>query len=71
VATRWVGNLLKLTDAHSHATQYSYDPVNRHLKENYADGLARSYTYDAVGTLLMRTDQIGQPRHIATAIPIS
>jgi YD repeat-containing protein len=37
-----VGNLIKLTDANNHSTQFLYDPVNRPIQETYPDGGVRA-----------------------------
>jgi RHS repeat-associated core domain len=42
------------------STAYQYDPADRLVLENYADGTTRQFAYDKAGNLTQRTDQLGQ-----------
>ena len=50
------GNLLSKTDGNGNQTTYTYDQLNRVLKETLPDGLCRTYTYDDNRNVLTATN---------------
>jgi RHS repeat-associated protein len=54
------GNLLRVTDANSHATAYSYDSMDRLLLRTDPLGNTENYQYDAEGNLSQFTDRRGK-----------
>ena len=48
----WVTLLLPVSLSHAATADYTYDALNRVIKEDYANGLVIEYTYDAVGNRL-------------------
>ncbi len=63
VAGWWVydteNNLLAITDANGHTTQFAYNARGWVTQTTFPSTLTESYTYDAVGNLLSKTDRKG------------
>ncbi len=58
-ATYDASRLLTVTDAKENTTAYEYDATNNKIRETYADGSLRMFSYDANGRLLTKTDAAG------------
>jgi len=53
------GNKIRSTDKNNATTEYRYDRLDRLVNESYPDGSSVTYTYDAVGNRLSRTNSSG------------
>ena len=54
-----VGNRIAFTDAEGRQTQFSYDALNRKVREDMADGSVNTFGYDTLGRLIATTNQPG------------
>lgn len=52
-----VGNLVKVTNAATKSTTYSYDNLNRLTVTSYPDGMSETYGYDNNGNVVKKVDK--------------
>jgi len=59
--TNWDTNsrVVSRVDDNGNITRYQYDDLNRRLKEEYADGTTRVFTYDADDNIIQGIDENG------------
>jgi YD repeat-containing protein len=50
-------NMVAITDAANHETQFSYDALGRVTQVTFPSSLSEGYTYDAMNNLLSKTDR--------------
>ena len=53
------GNLISRTDANGNTSTYEFDPLNRVIQMNFADGKQASFAYDYAGNLTSLFDWTG------------
>ncbi len=54
-----VGNLLSITDPNGNTTSFTYDALDRLIREESAAGQVTTYAYDALGNLIQMTNPRG------------
>ena len=53
-------NLLGITDANGHTTNFTHDAFGRVTQTTFPSSFYESYAYDAIGKLTSKTDRKGQ-----------
>lgn len=60
-------NLLSITDANQHTTNFSYDAFGRVKQTTFPSNYFETYVYDADNNLTSKTDRKGRVEHASAS----